>query len=1156
MTSRTCATPGIQLTIEDLSTVQDVLTTVAHKSKIFGSKINVPHHVMARIEETNGDFDEKLYNLLEYRLKQLPLLTWHDIVRALRSPAVHEEVLASQIESQYIPCSSSHSQPVSDQSSTEHLDSETKSQQEDRIMHWKIRHSPSHEKKYKHPHKICKPKSAHKKYAKQPHSSQPQSKTLARAPNPKKLHPNSWSEGLLAHFIEYLKLLYRSSPVEKCTDVLKLPNPGNVFINLAFIDRNTEGLMTDHNKTKEYDEITEAMVRDGNVDVIEGRKCPIDMNKIASEIPTAPLEKVILVEGAPGVGKSTFAWEFCRRWERGEIAQQYDLVLLLRLRDDSISKARCLRDLIYHPSENVRDAVVSLLESSLGEKVLFILEGYDELLDNVIGKHLLLNLIRGSLLPLAMFMITSRPWATSEILKKFKHRVFQHIEVLGFTTSQVSSYIKETLSAEEAEDLESKLMKYTQIKMIMYIPLNCAIVVTVYKESKAAMPTTLTSLYSTFACTILQRYLRSRGIDCEPFEKFDELPSDVNSNFLALCQLAYDSIAQPGDQVKLIFTDIPKDFDGLGFMDSVFEFFVTRKTVASHNFLHLTLQEFLAAVHISTMDAKQRLEHFKKHADGRLRVVLRFLAGLTELKEIEESSIFLDVMDKPPDYSETDIDYSLSSQVSWVYEAGRGMLIRDSFDEDKTVEFTCEDYLDSSALGYCIAHSRCKWVLTINRMIKEYDVELLVNEVRSSCNSGGLVVGLRGTIEEFSGVFEGLSISLDGLNILFEELHMKVNELALMLPAECSAISWPDLSSLKHLILQIDKSIPWELDSLLPHLSLRSLTFGANNGRPTLLLEDCEAIASHVATTTSLKELSFEFFGNCLEISEEGMKKVFSAMLDNTLLSLHNLSFSGIPIIYDETAEILSNLILRGSFVVHLKFPVNTLTACGALQIAIALSKVHEPIVSVLTCTVNMYDMTDFIELVNRYSQSLDIERISSDLEFHKIGDDGVKKLVKFLCDDSVIHCLNLSENDISHVGAELLGDVLHYNSMVTYLDLSKNDIGDTGAEAVAQALHSNTKLVRLNLSETKIGDDGVKALAQALCHNSSLKSLHLNKNPGISEQGVHCLIRSLTVNTSITSSSWYSDGLVLDRVECQNYAFKCPEYSRVQHKINFFNIF
>ena len=107
-----------KLKIEQLGTLHSVLAPVAYAYKRFGSQIQVENHILLGIEQTNSDFSEKLYKVLEYRLRKLPLLTWHDIVRALRSPAVHEEVLASEIESQYIPCSSSQSQPVSPQSST------------------------------------------------------------------------------------------------------------------------------------------------------------------------------------------------------------------------------------------------------------------------------------------------------------------------------------------------------------------------------------------------------------------------------------------------------------------------------------------------------------------------------------------------------------------------------------------------------------------------------------------------------------------------------------------------------------------------------------------------------------------------------------------------------------------------------------------------------------------------------------------------------------------------------------------------------------------------------------------------------------------------------------------------------------------------------
>ena len=211
--------------------------------------------------------------------------------------------------------------------------------------------------------------------------------------------------------------MYRSRVIEKRPEVLKLPTPWKLFINLAFIDRKTEGLWKrDGGSRTEYDEITEAMVRDGNVDVIEGRKCPIDMNNIAANLPETALEKVILVEGAPGVGKSTFAWEFCRRWERGEIAQEYDLVLLLRLRDEHVTKAENLEDLIYQ--KKFKEAVVSELESNLGINLLLILEGYDELPEVCRrSPSLFLELINGQLLPFATLMITSRPWATCDVLE-------------------------------------------------------------------------------------------------------------------------------------------------------------------------------------------------------------------------------------------------------------------------------------------------------------------------------------------------------------------------------------------------------------------------------------------------------------------------------------------------------------------------------------------------------------------------------------------------------------------------------------------------------------------------------------------------------------------------------------------------------------------
>ena len=457
----------------------------------------------------------------------------------------------------------------------------------------------------------------------------------------------STSLSAVIEFTDYIKEVYRSREVENNPKVIKWPpTPSKVFINLVCIDRKTVS-------PKQADEITQKMVEHGDVDAILRKKTPIQFSSIAQGIPAS--QPLIVIEGAPGVGKSTFAWEYCRKWERGEIAQQYKLVLLFRLRDEMISKATSFSDLlncIYNDSE-ICDAVQREMKSDHCASILILLEGFDELSKDCRSQSsLFMKIIHGKLPDIrnATILVTSRPWATRDLHRNCSHRIFQHLEILGFRDEQIEEYVKSIYSDENGAISESarkslkELMEYIrtypQIRACMYIPLNAAIVVSVYQECKrdsCILPKTLTELYFALLQTILLRYLRGHQNYSEQTWQIQslerDLPKSVYQKLLEISRLAYEGICtKEGTSVKLIYTDLPPYFDSLGLMQSVYQLYVFRGEQVSHNFLHLTVQEFLAAFYISTLSPPEQLEHFQIK-DGRMNVVLNFVSGITKLAD-------------------------------------------------------------------------------------------------------------------------------------------------------------------------------------------------------------------------------------------------------------------------------------------------------------------------------------------------------------------------------------------------------------------------------------------------------------------------------------------------------------------------------------------
>ena len=76
---------------------------------------------------------------------------------------------------------------------------------------------------------------------------------------------------------------------------------------------------------EEADEFTKSTLH-GNIDDICKKKQEVDFTQIGKLEDGTPA-KLILVEGAPGIGKTTFSWKVCRKWAKGKILQEYGLVV-------------------------------------------------------------------------------------------------------------------------------------------------------------------------------------------------------------------------------------------------------------------------------------------------------------------------------------------------------------------------------------------------------------------------------------------------------------------------------------------------------------------------------------------------------------------------------------------------------------------------------------------------------------------------------------------------------------------------------------------------------------------------------------------------------------------------------------------------------------